>query len=73
MTEIPYRIKGVPCVIDVQWSDFDPELDGAFDCEYHVLNAKGYRSKWLESKITYDLNEEIREVIFDTIKEGEDE
>jgi len=68
--ELEYKITSIPCSIDVQWTDVDPELDGAFDCEYHVLNTKGHRSKWLENKITPDIDDEIRAVIFDTIKGG---
>ena len=67
------RISGIPCQINVRsftpyapmcitgsgFGDADPPENE--ELEYEVLDRKGYRAKWLESKITPNDNERIYE------------
>ena len=60
---IECRIQGIPCLIDVdhyevvkgsyRWDEVsDLDYHGYTECEYTVYDRKGYRAKWLETKIT---------------------
>ena len=60
---VPFRLHGIPCQIgvihfDVQepfrgsphacWSDVD--YYGYTECDFDILDRKGYHAKWLEAK-----------------------
>jgi hypothetical protein len=55
MAELETRICGIPCIIGVtsyyedagSW-DCPPDSD----CEYEILDRKGYPAAWLERKMT---------------------
>lgn len=60
VAEVPFKVEGIPCLIGVthfykQKGDsntWDSDLDyyGYTECEYEILDRKGYRAKWLDSK-----------------------
>ena len=60
--EINTHIAGIPCQILITSytcqkplgprADSDYDCYGYSDCEYTVLDRKGYRAEWLERKMT---------------------
>ena len=77
MQEINYHIQNIPCIINVTHVDgvnpdsgctsSDMDFYGYFECEYEVLTTRGHRSKWLEKKITDAIDQEIKNMIEDTV------
>lgn len=65
------RVKGIPCgvvvdsfnVVEPQGKFADSDLDcyGYTEIEYHLLDRKGYRAKWLENKMT-DKDKDLIEI-----------
>lgn len=81
---IPFYIDGIPCQIGVQgysgqaphqgspWTcDSDMDYYGFEDIEYIILDKKGYHAKWLETKLTDPIREDIESIISNSIKEDE--
>jgi hypothetical protein len=69
-------IVGIPCQIAV--TDFtsvkgsfdmnassDLDYHGYTECDYLVLDRKGYKAGWLEKKITRDIDDHIKSLILD--------
>lgn len=58
--EIPFYVSGIPCLIGVinytkvkgDSSSWDSDWDyyGYTECEYDILDRKGYPAAWLERK-----------------------
>ena len=74
--EIDYRIDGIPCLIGV--IDFisvegsgrydapsDVDYYGYTECDFDILDRKGYRARWLERKIDKDITADIERTIAD--------
>jgi len=63
------QIAGIPCQIEVTyWNhqeplgrncDSDWDCYGYTDCEFDVLDRKGYKAPWLEAKMTDSDKERI--------------
>ncbi len=71
--KIPYRVSGIPCLIGVMsynrqepnyttW-DSDSDYYGFTECEWEVLDRKGYVANWLDKKITPEMEDTINAVI----------
>jgi len=66
---IPYRIQGIPCQIEVLDYKFyagegrnapsDEDSRDGFECAYRILDRKGYPANWLAKKITESIEEDI--------------
>ena len=80
IVEIDARIAGIPCKVGVthflaQKGSFsyhaasDYDYHGFTEIEYDVLDRKGYKAKWLESKITQDDESEIESIIIKHFEE----
>ena len=65
IAEVAYRVHGIPCTIGVleyrvqaphrgspHTCDSDWDYYGYTECEYLVLDRKGYDAKWLARKLT---------------------
>lgn len=61
MHQIPYYVAGIPCIIHVisytsvsrnSRADNDMDYYGYTECEWELLDRKGYKAKWLEKKLT---------------------
>lgn len=65
MTTIPHTLAGIPCLIEVRsyvkvspWRgspETCPSSDdyyGYTECEWGILDRKGYKAPWLERKLT---------------------
>lgn len=63
MYEMPSKIAGIPCIIDIQTCNVvqgsysfhaasDWDYYGYSDIEFNVLDRKGYKAAWLERKMT---------------------
>ena len=73
LAEIPFRVHGIPCLIGVtsytcvkgDSSTWASDLDyyGYTECDWEILDRKGYVAEWLERKgvDTDALNETIDE------------
>lgn len=76
MDTIESRISGIPCIIQI--TDFVkiapwkgsihscPSSDdyyGYIDCEFKILDRKGYDAPWLERKMTHEEEARITEEI----------
>ena len=74
MVDIESHVKGIPCIIRVTHfvkvkgshsynapSDWD--YYGYTEMEYEILDRKGYKAPWLESKIDKATHTRIQEVI----------
>ena len=60
--EVPFKVVGIPALI------------GVYDCynegfEYDILDRKGYHAKWLESKLTPSMEDEIYETVLKYVKD----
>ena len=75
--EVPFNIEGIPCLIGVThyfkqrgnpltWSS-DLDYYGYTECEYVILDRKGYRAKWLDKK-KYD-HEKVCETVDNYLSE----
>ena len=63
------RIAGIPCLVKVihyyhqepDYGTWDSDMDfyGYTECDYEIYDRKGYRAKWLESKMTSADNDRI--------------
>lgn len=72
LAEVPFTISGIPCLLGVTYCvqvkgdrntwDSDMDFYGYSECEYEVLDRKGYRAKWLEKKAFH--NEDAEEAIY---------
>lgn len=79
IAEIESTVAGIPCIIAVtsyddvagsfsHYADSDMDFYGYTECEFDILDRKGYRAKWLEKKldaketdrINYIINEYMR-------------
>ena len=74
IAKIESRVAGIPCIIGVTHfesvkgsfdyhADSDWDYHGYTECEFEMLDRKGYKAKWLESKITQDDESEIESII----------
>jgi hypothetical protein len=64
IAQIDYTLHGIPCLIGVShfyhqkpnYSTWDSDVDyyGYTECEWSILDRKGYPAPWLERKITED-------------------
>lgn len=76
--QIPTKINGIPCLVKVTSFFYQPpsgrsplrcsdptELYGDYECEFEVLDRKGYRADWLSEKITSKDYERIEGEILD--------
>lgn len=76
---IPFSLKGIPCQIQINSctvvdgsfshdapSDFD--YYGYTDIEYALLDRKGYKAAWLESKVGSEIKEQIHAEILNYAK-----
>ncbi len=77
MQEINYHVQGIPCIIrvthvertkpDPGCTSSDMDFYGYFECEYEVLNMMGHASKWLEKKVTDEIDKEIKTMVEETL------
>lgn len=51
---IETHIASIPCgiVVDTYYHDSDDTGARWIECEWHVIDRKGYRADWLEDKLT---------------------
>lgn len=60
---VEFRISGIPCLLGVHYfnqvagshsynADSDMDYYGYTECEFDVLDRKGYKAAWLERKMT---------------------
>ena len=60
---VEFRISGIPCLLGIQHFNqvqgshsynaaSDVDYYGYTECDFDVLDRKGYRAKWLEAKMT---------------------
>lgn len=74
--EIDTTVRGIPCIIGVLdyervYGSFsynapsDLDHDGYIDCEWDLLDRKGYPAKWLERKLTSKDRDQIDDTIID--------
>lgn len=81
MDAIPYRISGIPCLIEVTyyhrvkpWRGSPhtcPSPDdyyGYEEVEYNICDRKGYKAPWLEKKVTRQVDDEITATISDYMR-----
>jgi len=61
MHHIPYFSAGIPCIIHVvsymsvshnPRADNDMDYHGYTECEWELLDRKGYKAAWLEKKLS---------------------
>ena len=70
---IEFRISGIPCLIGIthyhsqkpmgKYADSDWDCYGYTDCEWEVLDRKGYKAAWLVKKMTARDEDAIIEAI----------
>lgn len=75
ITEIDSTVAGIPCrigVVDYEayvpaYTSGPPEYcypsEGG-TADFHILDRKGYRAKWIERKLTSRMEDDIQEEIF---------
>ena len=57
MNMFPSKISGIPCQVLVNTLHIEPQTfdcPGSCDFDYEIYDRKGYRARWLESKVTGD-------------------
>lgn len=73
-TEIPFTLKGIPCIIRVDYFHHQPgsfsynapsDLDyhGYTEIEFAILDRKGYAAPWLEKKVDDNWKDRIEAAI----------
>ena len=83
---IDFRIDGIPCQIGIfnylkvpPWkgsvytAPSDLDYYGYTESEWEILDRKGYPAKWLEAKITPEIEDKINEAIeafYEGLREG---
>ena len=81
MDAIPYRIGGIPCLIEVtRYNRVKPWRGSPHTCpssndyfgyeevEYNICDRKGYKAEWLEKKVTDQIAFEITSTISDYMR-----
>lgn len=74
IAEIDFRLSGIPCIIGVTYYNktkgsysYDAPSDwdyyGYTECDWEVLDRKGYKAPWLERKLTDNIRSDIDEKI----------
>lgn len=74
IAEIEHRVAGIPCLIGVidysevkgsynRNADSDMDYYGYTDCEWEILDRKGYRAKWLDKKLSQVEEDQISAAI----------
>lgn len=62
------RVRGIPCQIKV--TRYEEDQDGV-DLEYQILDRRGRRADWLESKLSTDDDGMIRQKIHRFMEQDE--
>lgn len=81
--EVPFRISGIPCLLGVSYfesvsgsfsynADSDLDYYGYTECDYDILDRKGYPAAWLERKMTEDERCLAEEAIAEYIRDDND-
>jgi hypothetical protein len=80
LAEIESRVAGIPCIIGVTSFEnvmgshrysaaSDMDYYGYTECEFEVLDRKGYKAAWLERKLTSDMVSDIEVEIAEYFKD----
>jgi len=70
--EFKSTVCGIPCIISVTHYESTPSTywePSNYECEYDILDRKGYRAKWLERKIDANQDARIQELIAEHLTE----
>lgn len=76
---ISYKLNGIPCQIGIlhylkvepNYNTWDSRDDyyGFTECDWMILDRKGYYAEWLERKITSSIEDDINDTIEKYIEE----
>jgi hypothetical protein len=80
IAEIETTVAGIPCIIGVTYYESvrgsysyhaasDLDYHGYTDCEWEVLDRKGYKAAWLERKLTSSMRDRIEQEIQESLKD----